>query len=52
MSRPLHVDRLNRIATITPDWPDTGNAIDVTMAEAFRVAALDYVADGQCVVSS
>ena len=52
MAVPLRVERSSSIATITLDRPETGNAIDVAMAEALLQAALDCAADRsvRCVI--
>ena len=52
MSQPLRVERLDRIATITLDRPDNGNAIDVGMAVALLEAALECADDRdvRCVI--
>ncbi|GAC1574963.1 MAG: enoyl-CoA hydratase-related protein [Sphingomicrobium sp.] len=52
MSCPVRVERLDRIATVTLDRPDSGNAIDVGMAAALLEAALECADDRdvRCVI--
>jgi len=52
MAAPLQLRRSGSIATITLDRPETGNAIDVPMAEALLQAALECASDlaVRCVV--
>jgi 2-(1,2-epoxy-1,2-dihydrophenyl)acetyl-CoA isomerase len=52
MSDPLRLERSDSLATITLDRPETGNAIDVPMAQALLQAALDCAADPniRCVI--
>lgn len=52
MSSPIHLGRSGSVATLTLNRPETGNAIDVAMADAFLAAALECDADPdiRCVV--
>jgi len=52
MSTPLRLSRSGSVATLTLNRPETGNAIDIPMADAFLDAVLqcDADADVRCVV--
>ena len=45
MASPLLLERSGSVATITLNRPETGNAIDVAMAEALLETALNCAAD-------